>query len=743
MPATPLRSAVKTPRTQRRRRIKPKTSNDDAKSSLDTNNKENQSESQHGKSSKSRAERMGYEYSFSEDYSQESVNSDTKLSSKNERLRRHFLRCLKDSSVSQITKAWKDNVGLVDYVIHASCSKGFARDSMNDSDKEYNLALITACRKLIKEATALEKLHKSKENNAQLFSCLFVACHSLRATSTAVDDHKSMEQLETIIRLLYHLIHVTSEAAKQEGADIRLALIIIAGYETLQHKMLSYSCPINSGKRRVSFAVQIDNYTVSPIYNTIQKKDKVTGSMTLRQISTITLKTTIAAANSINKVWQSSSDDAQSNTILEVFKSISLYGDFCTFLMKNVRKRQDEIHPLKPMIQLMNEVYMEWLVFLAESSDEECLNDLVSNCKAAHRILWDAASLIKNAKYGYHHNKIDEYSLQLRMHAILMLLPDTKEGSAAVEVNVENACTYAWKAASVYVQTRQSSSFTVAADSALSEYHRQIGTALNRVQALAHGKALPFAYVEYSTYQMLHTGIYSPNIMTLLEKERINELSVNQIVLGISLLAVLVNQDFNTKKTRVWGSWEQLVEAFELQVIPYISKEDNREQRIRSFKLLTMLSLHRSVYLAQKEEPWIQHEKSLHIACTVLIKCIGPLALVTATKAIEATKTIQAIDMAVECYTRSLSVLEKLAMNYFETDDKENFKAISHFSDKTMQHVCHYLLNNSEDKVSMHSIEKCAKVSLYLWIILVFLIFSLFEIPLGLVDNIQTKSGHR
>ena len=716
MPATPLRSAVKTPRTQRRRRIKPKTSNDVEKSTLDTNNKENQSESQHGKSSKSRAERIGYEYSFFEDYSQESVNSDTKLSSKNEMLRRHFLRCLNDNSMAQITKAWKDNVGLVDYVIHASCSKGVARDSMDDSDKEYNLALITACRKLIKEATALEKMHKSKEKNAQLFSCLFVACHSLRATSTAVDDQKSMEQLETIIRLLYHLIHVTSEAAKQEGADIRLALIILAGYETLQHKMLSYSCPINSGKRRVSFAIQIDNYTVSPIYNTIQKKDKGTESMTLRQISTIALKTTIAAANSINKVWQSFSDDAQSNTIFEVFKSISLYGEFCTFIMKHVRKRQDEIHPLKPMIQLMNEVYMEWLVFLAESSDEECLNDLLSNCKAAHRILWDAASLIKNAKYGYHQDKIDEYCLQLRMHAILMLLPDTKEGSAAVEVNVENACTYAWKAASVYAQTRQSSLFSVAADSALSEYHRQIGTALNRVQALAHGKALPFAYVEYSTYRMLHTGIYAPNTMALLEKERIKELSVNQIVLGISLLAVHVNQDFNinTKKTRVWGSWKQLVEAFELQVIPYISKDDNREQCIRSFKLLTMLSLHRSVYLAQKEEPWIRHEKSLHIACTVLIKCIGPLALVTSTKVTEATKSIQAIEMAVECFTRSLSVLEKLAMNYFETDDKENFKAISHFSDKTMQHVCHYLLNNSKDEVSMHSIEKGAKVSLYL-----------------------------
>jgi hypothetical protein len=691
MPPTSLNSSTKTPRTRRKRRVQTTTTTTTTKNTetLD-DDKENHSQNSSSKASISTPARDSYSFA-DEKKSNETVKNNISVESA---LRCQFLQCLQETTVATDLS----NTDLVDYITQASLSNSLPAGALHLFLEDRTTSLISASRKLIKEATAIQQQYKTNRNQA-LFSCLFVACHTLRAVGPLIDhDSNQMNPLETILRLLYHLVQVAAEASKGRNSDWRLQLMVLSAYETLQHRMYHYACPGQLEGTSITFRVA-ENSTV-PILGS--QKHKAVGTMSLHQVSSIALKTAQATAMAANLLWQFSIQ-SQSTTWSNVSKAAPMYGKFCNAFVRQQSQKQNRVHPHQPVLQLFQHSYLCWLEFLADSKDDECLKDISSHSKVAHRILWDTASLLKTSKYK--HADLNQCCLELRMQAVLMLLPQTNERSTVVEVNLENACNYAWKAATVFAQSQSSLAFPVSLDNnPLADYHQQIGTAMDPI--VSRAEELPLSYVEYSTYRLLHTAILSP-----VSIETVDQWSPRQIVMAISLLGVLLRQDLegtSTNHNEILNSWEQLMLAFDKKVISRVSTLKS-DECVRYFNLLSMVSLHRFVFLALKQQSWIERENSLHIAGVWLTKCLGPFALALLQNGGDALDIPQTYDMAIECYIRPLSVFEKLCKHYVENKDTDGSLFYSSTSDDSIQELYHHL-NEAKIDPPIPCLEKYAKV---------------------------------
>lgn len=608
----------------------------------------------------------------------------------NSALHSEFRQCLHDTPVET------DLHDFADYIAQASLSNCLPTAFLHNYLDDPVPFLISIARKLIKEATALQQQQEQPKTRRRLFGCLFVACHTLRAVGPLLDDessNKRMHQLETVLRLLYHVVHLSAEAKKRGHSDWRLQLIVISAFETMQHRLCHYAC--SGDLHGVSVSLHLVEDFAMPILSSQQWPESRT--MSLRQLSSIALKTAQATATAASLLFQKSNQPQSWSTI-----SLSSYGEFCTAVVRQLQQNAE--NPLQAILKMFRHFWLPWLEVLGDSKDQECLKDLSSHSKVAHRLLWDLASLLKKSKC-YGRNDIDRWCLELRMQAVLMLLPQTDDRIAGDEVSMESACSYAWKAATVFAQS-QSALTLPASQGPLADYHRKIGVAMDPI--VSRLEELPVSYVEYATYRQLHTGARPP--VSCDPKE--NEYSLRKAVLAIALLGVQLRQNLESNLTcggEVLISYQEEIQAFNENVISRAPTLESVECS-RYFKLLSMISLHRTVFLATKHQAWIGNERSLHLAGVWLLKCLGPFAFAFLHKGGDGLDIHQAYDIAVECYIRPLSLYEKLTAHYVAQKEASASSLYSTICLESIQEL-HRALNAAIIDPPINCLEKCAKVS--------------------------------
>jgi hypothetical protein len=601
--------------------------------------------------------------------------------------------------------------------------------------EEHAQTLLSTSRKLIKEAT------ESKEVLSKL-DHLLVAVHTLRALAPILEE--SSAKLETCFRLLYHLIAAASDLWTKDG-EYRGGLIALAGYEALGHVLTRYSFAVEDG-RTVGFehATNETGFGCFAIPSCSHGESSTGTTMTLRQVATIALKMTISTASIINQFWWRSVKNKGADHLRE---SAGMYGDLALYVI--ITQEQEQQHKLDTKrnphhltIGLFRNIYLPWLSFLADSSDEESLKDFTPHCKSAHRTLWDAASKLKSAAKLYSTNQLEEYCLELRMHAILLLLPETEESSQCNQLlhessHFESACSSAWKAASVYAQQVSLSPFPVPSDHPLVDFHTQVGAKLTRLQQHSEISSFPLSYVEYCSYRALHcrqgpVGAHTScsekhcwlvdELPSSFEEHADADSLVGQVVIAAMLLGIDVRQNLEADScqgfsfcdscTDISEYLDRLIRQFDSNVIQQLPSLSS-DTRNRLFKLLSMLSLNRTIFVTLKNQSWKERSDTmdLQIATTILTKCIGPFTRAMMTQEhIDATKLSQLYDSTIECYIRPLSAFEKLSEHYQLADpDASNY--FLDLSNQVLQELCQILLCDDEtiDPPPTACLEKCAK----------------------------------
>eukprot|EP00980_Cylindrotheca_fusiformis_P023477 scaffold10507_cov128-Cylindrotheca_fusiformis.AAC.10 len=605
-------------------------------------------------------------------------------------LRSQLRQCLQRTSVAS------DLLDILDYISRASLSGSLPAGALRMSSEGSGPNLIRASRKLVKEATNLQQ--REQRDDETLHSCLFVAFHTLRSVGPLFDDDSNhMNHLETELRLLYHLVHLTAGAEKNGNSDWRLQLISIAAFDTFQKRLRRYACPSGRLQDATVLFHRVERFTV-PILDS-QKRSGI-GTMSLRQVSSIALKIAQATATASNLLWKQQSFRSKSWSSLS--KTLLPYGELCLAIVQ--QQRQNSANPFSPILEVFQKFSLPWMEFLANSRDSEYLKDLPSYSKVAHRTLWDIASILKTAK-NHKHADLDQWCLELRLQAILMLIPHTKDRVLDVDCNLQCACSYAWKAATVFAQSQSITAFPVQLG-VLVKFHQRIGAAIDVVMSRA--EEMPLSFVEYATYRMLHTGDFPSSSCYFA-----NTSSLHQALLAVTLLGVRLRHCLEGScscQDNYLDSCEDTMLAFNRQVVPRIPESELRES-VRYFKLLSTISLHRSVFSAVKQQDWLKQESHLRVAGVWLTTCLGPLvfALLDKDHCEDGLDISQAYDMAVESYIRPLSLFEKMSAHYFrqEGETSSTYSAISH---KSMQDL-YGALTTTKIEPPRLCLEKCAKMS--------------------------------
>jgi hypothetical protein len=153
----------------------------------------------------------------------------------------------------------------------------------------------------------------------------------------------------------------------------------------------------------------------------------------------------------------------------------------------------------------------------------------------------------------------------------------------------------------------------------------------------------------------------------------------------------------------------QIVELFESVAIRQIT-EMTSVTRNRWFKLLSMMALHRTVFVALKENIWVGKKVELQVAASILSKCIGPFAFGLIKKEEDESRVYQLYDTTVECYIRPLAALEKL-LEYHDQDDEDCYDDLLDQSSGIMNSLFQILTAANHLPPPIPCIEKSAKVS--------------------------------
>ena len=227
-----------------------------------------------------------------------------------------------------------------------------------------------------------------------------------------------------------------------------------------------------------------------------KKKHGVTtstpGTMNIRQVCTIALKSTTSIGKVLNGLLYHTSKGYFESMLPSNFGSL---GNI-------VFRSRKFLH--RVMIDIYDRVHTPWIHLLAKvcSTEKDAIKDFISYSKGAHRMLWDAASKLKSI-----HRSEEAYDfctenecLEIRNHAILCLLPVTSIAKVNVLVrksSFENACTYAWKAASVFAQQASKDQMSV-----VEGFYNNINPVIE--QMINVDSTVPMGYVEYVAYKSLH-----------------------------------------------------------------------------------------------------------------------------------------------------------------------------------------------------------------------------------------------
>ena len=606
---------------------------------------------------------------------------------------------------------WNDHPGLAECIVSASLTNG-KKSAGSLVLEEHCSALLSTSRKMIKAATEAKQTQQKFDN-------LFIAVHVLRALVPVVESR--IEHLESSLRLLYHLVSVATDCVKR-GKN-RAALVALAGYEALGLMMLRYSCQMDEGTIGFELVRTTENrinWFVKPI---ISKKRKNAGTMTFRQVLAIAMKTTLSIANILKQLWWLPNEKQEER----LRTSDASFGAFSRYAIDANLDRRYQPHYVT--IELLQNIYIPWLSFLSHTLDEGCEEDLSSYCKGAHRILWDAASKLKSDGKFYRQEQLEIFCLRLRKHAILMLLPSMPSACGTIqERHLESACSYAWKAASVYVQQVSLSTFPVAMDHPLSEFHSKIGERIDNM--VVHCKALPLCYVEYYVHRFLHLGnavnVRSTNneqsfsaIFTT-HRQAQEESSLSRSLLEVALLGLksrqtlesLESDDRKTKSSTVTlDNLPEIFERFDTNVVADISNL-HLDTRGRCFKLLSFLSLHRTIFISLKRDSWVGNELELEIAARILTKYVARFTFWLIKEGANDMKGYQLYETLVESYIRPLAAYERLSGHYLRSDPGLS-KYYMELADEVVNDICNTLvqLDTTTSKLPLSCIERYAKVS--------------------------------
>ena len=571
-------------------------------------------------------------------------------------------------------KFWDENSGLAEAVVRVSISK------RGESFGTFHLqeqagALINHCRSLLRETAGTRK-----EEIATTCNNLLLAAHGLRAAKETA--HGNIPRQEAIMKLLFHLITVSSDCFIKDTDVMIAGVICMAGYDTLGRLLNKYQC-LRDKKSAIGFRWEQngdDGLNKNLFCVPFNLKDsKEVGSMTLRQVATIALKATFSTAAVARKLNRAGSIKTMRHSSTKAFGPgiFSLIEHSC----------DSKAPPYHFMITLIQQVAIPWISFLFASKNAEFSKDAIAQCKVAYRMLWESAAEIAEVKHTCVDNSIPDSALEIRLRSISVLMPS--EYASKDETLLLNnkhfgtVCTSAWKAAAMYVQQGRIATLPIERESPLFKFHESLGS---RIHAIVPTCDIPWSYVEYCVYQALQTGRcpsqYSlEQNSSLVENFRRELKSHDGIVHGhlkdgvcltLLLLACSVRSriehhspftnyttESNSSTMNLSSQADDIINIFR-QVWNNANEHLAQDDRVKTLKLFAKISLNRTLFKVLSDQA-IKREiqQDVEIAASILCTCIGPLCSISCQK--ENPETHQFFDLMVECYIRSASCYGKLA----------------------------------------------------------------------------------
>lgn len=614
-------------------------------------------------------------------------------------------QCVPD--ISNIEGFWNNDSGLLEWIAEASLSENEPTFALHLSLEENRSQLLSGSRRLIKEATSIRKGDVDVKHSSSFFGCMFVACHALRCLRPWSNAFLDTKDVETAIRLLHHLLQVTADATNSGSSDIRLLAILISSYDAIGHFIRQYSCRSPSKDGTVRFEYVSGERMVVPRWNETKGTDTL-GTMTLRQVSSIYIKAIQASTVAIGHLWHASGRQ-QSDDFFNVRSIAPLCGKLCSLVVTGLDKttNMDLLASEQLSPEVLRHAYMRWTLCLLDSNDQECIKDALSHCKSGHKILWDLASKMKSSHLS--ETQKNQASLDLRMHATLLMLPCSEAKNKVALMNFNAACSYAWKAASVHAQALGSTIQSCDSESVLSTYHNKVGKALDCTVLKISNSRMPLSYLEYSAHRILHANILPP--IDLFDQNRSIGSFFQAFLNIIVLMAKVRNQlEGETVETKDLESYEEeRISTLGKTIVEGLNALEP-EEFSRSGKLLTMFSLHRSIYKATRRENSSRDEQSLRVAGIISTKCIAPYLSLLLEKEPGSSNAHQLIETIVECYIRPLSAFEKLSNEYFQQDNDELEGTFARFSDATVKDLHGFVSRTRHIWPSLSLLTKCAKV---------------------------------
>jgi hypothetical protein len=333
--------------------------------------------------------------------------------------------------------------------------------------------------------------------------------------------------------------------------------------------------------------------------------------------------------------------------------------------------------------------------------------------------LWDAATKLKSLEKSKKNGLgTEKECLRIRKHAIILLLPYTsveKVDALLKKTNFESACTYAWKAASVFAQHAAEDQL-----STLEGFYADMTHAMN--QSLAVNPLVPMGYVEFIAYKSLHL----PPSITQLSELNIEfgdgaDIGTGDYGSVLNFIKLIVHCksriDFlaaGEAKGNKFGGNSSLEKSILKMFNRHFQNNTNDvrpEVANKIFKLLCCLSLQKTLFDALKTSATtlITMEKELLLGAELLV-CIGAVGMYILEVSSEKAPLI--LDMVCECFIRPLSIYEKLN-DEFQNEGRQvsSLKYMSLADDICEQYYATLeRLSQTKGGLSSASVEKGAKV---------------------------------
>jgi hypothetical protein len=562
--------------------------------------------------------------------------------------------------------------------------------------KEQTSALLSWIRKLIKEITGItttasssakdkNKLISSSLQKQLIHDHLFVAVHALRSIVIAATTRRSTcslttQQQESLIKLFFHLIVTAADESLREQNSSRfvnLGRIVYVGYNGMACALSSYSIKAyDDGNTDASAKQSIQSFDVieysssridihvpvpTDMTKSTESKNNNIGTMNVRQLVTIALKTSTALSKVLCRTVNDFPDKDSTQRMLISDKDIY---QFIPFLQLNA---------VRP-----------WLILLARRSsslDLDTLNDFSAYCKGSHRLLWDLASTKKAKEQLSNKSKtyfIDADCLSLRKDAILLLLVETS--IPAVEKTLWKtsfavACTYAWKAAGVYHQSTLGSPDSA---SHLKKFYDEIDPLFEKIASVKDIVPLPF--VEYKAFKAEHmTGSAIINSLPKLARKtkigqpRMKDGNYQLLNDFVSLSTFLrerisrssgmnLHQAISGTKSvgeTILESTDMFLNRFQEEVLDQIQAFSFNELN-QIFKLFCIVGLEKVLHRVVKEDQNL-HSVEVELRCTarILVDCIAVFGIAFLTSHHGEDMKKQA-EQVIECFIRPIAALESL-----------------------------------------------------------------------------------